>query len=104
MSKLKAGILREEKIPHDKRVPFTPDQCKQIVAEYPDVDLFIQPSDWRAYRNEEYENAGIILKENLSDCDLLIGIKEVPKQFLIPDKKYIFFSHTINKQRITGRC
>ena len=98
MTKLKVGIIREEKIPHDKRVPFTPEQCSMIVSDYPNVELSIQPSDWRAFKNKEYEDAGIQLKEDVSDCDILMGIKEVPKEKLIPGKKYMFFSHTIKKQ------
>jgi saccharopine dehydrogenase (NAD+, L-lysine-forming) len=95
---LKVGIIREGKVPHDKRVPFTPEQCVMIKTEFPDVELIIQPSEWRSFKDEEYENAGITLKEDVSDCDILIGIKEVPKQDLIPGKKYLFFSHTIKKQ------
>src|SRR5437867_3603332 len=98
MSKLKVGILREEKVPHDKRVAFTPEQCKWIMTTYPNADLVVQPSDWRAYKNAEYEQAGVPLKDDVSDRDLLIGIKEVPKPFLIPNKRYLFFSHTIKKQ------
>jgi saccharopine dehydrogenase (NAD+, L-lysine forming) len=98
MTKLKVGILREEKIPHDKRVPFTPEQCRLIKAQYPDIELNIQPSPWRCYTDSEYEQEGITLKENLSDCNILLGIKEVPIEKLIPGERYLFFSHTIKKQ------
>src|ERR1041384_2747011 len=98
MSKIKLGIIKEEKIPRDKRVPFTPDQCKLILKEFPNVELFVQPCDYRCYKNEEYEKAGITLQEDISGCDIMMGIKEVPKQYLIPEKKYFFFSHTIKKQ------
>src|SRR4030095_11848097 len=98
MSKLKVGIIREEKVPHDKRVPFTPEQCAMIVKDYPKVELIIQPSDWRAYKNKEYEEAGIKLSKDVSDCDILMGIKEVPKEKLIEGKTYVFFSHTIKQQ------
>ncbi|MCX6292582.1 MAG: NAD(P)-dependent oxidoreductase [Bacteroidetes bacterium] len=98
MPKIKVGIIREGKIPHDKRVPFTPEQCVVITKEFPDVNLVVQPSDWRSFKNEEYEKAGIVLQEDMSDCDILIGIKEVPKPDLVPGKKYLFFSHTIKKQ------
>ncbi len=95
---MKIGILREEKVPHDMRVPFTPEQCKQIKETYPNVDLVIQPCDYRSIKNDEYRREGVVLQEDLSDCDLLIGIKEVPKDKLIPGKRYMFFSHTIKKQ------
>ncbi len=98
MKKLKVGIIREGKVPHDKRVAFTPEQCALISQEYPDVDLIVQPSEWRSFTDAEYTNAGVKLSEDISDCDILIGIKEVPKNELIPNKKYLFFSHTIKKQ------
>lgn len=95
---LKVGLIREGKVPHDRRVPFTPDQCVQIKSEYPNVQLVIQPSPWRAFTDDEYRAAGITVTEDVSDCDILLGIKEVPKPDLIPGKKYLFFSHTIKKQ------
>lgn len=95
---IKIGILREEKVPHDKRVPFTPDQCVYIESIFKNIKLFVQPSDFRSYSNEEYSRLGITLQEDVSQCDILIGIKEVPPQFLIPEKTYLFFSHTIKKQ------
>jgi len=98
MQALKIGIIRENKIPHDKRVPFTPEQCKIILKEFQNVEIFVQPCEYRCYKNEEYTEAGITLSEDVSGCDILMGIKEVPKQFLIPSKKYFFFSHTIKKQ------
>ncbi len=94
----KIALLREEKIPHDKRVAFTPEQCVAIKTQFPSVDIVVQPSEFRSYTNDEYSKVGIVLQENISDCDVLMGIKEVPPQFIIPNKKYLFFSHTIKKQ------
>lgn len=93
----KIGIVREEKVPHDMRVPFTPEQCK-FIKEHFSADVVVQPSEWRIYRNEEYAKAGITIREDISDCDILMGIKEVPVRNLIPHKKYLFFSHTIKRQ------
>jgi saccharopine dehydrogenase (NAD+, L-lysine-forming) len=98
MKKLKVGIIREGKMPRDKRVPFTPEQCMMISKEFPNVDLVVQPSEWRSFKDKEYVEAGIKMQEDISDCDILVGIKEVPKEDLIPGKKYLFFSHTIKKQ------
>ncbi len=95
---MKIGILREEKIPRDLRVPFTPEQCKLIQREFPGVEVVVQPCSYRCYVNEEFSNEGITLSEDLSGCDVLMGVKEVPVRFLIPHKKYFFFSHTIKKQ------
>src|SRR5450755_597860 len=94
----KIGILREGKIPHDHRVPFSPHQCAELLKEYPDLQLFIQPSPIRCFADEEYVSLGLNLQEDLSQCDILMGIKEVPADRLLPGKKYLFFSHTIKKQ------
>lgn len=99
MSKIKIGIIREEKVPHDKRVALTPDQCRKVLNEYPGVEIFVQPSEYRCYTNHEYTAAGISLNEDISNCDILVGIKEVPIDYLIPGKRYFFFSHTIKKQQ-----
>ncbi|HRH66195.1 MAG TPA: NAD(P)-dependent oxidoreductase [Bacteroidia bacterium] len=98
MSKIKVAIIREGKIPHDKRSPFTPEQCEIIQKQFPNVELVVQPSEWRSFRDREYVQCGIKLQEDLSDCDILMGVKEVPKQELMDGKKYFFFSHTIKKQ------
>lgn len=96
--RIKIGIVRESKIPVDWRVPLHPDHCKRVIEQYPQVDLFIQPSDTRCFTNKEYTSLGIAMKEDLSDCDLLLGIKEIAEHVLIPNKKYLFFSHTAKKQ------
>lgn len=98
MKEIKIGILRENKIPIDRRVPILPEQCKEILEKYQNVSIYIQPSDIRCYSNKEYTDLGIPLKEDLSECDILLGIKEVPPHLLIKDKTYLFFSHTIKKQ------
>ena len=98
MKKLKVAVIREGKAPHDKRVPLIPSQCRQVLNAYPELELIVQPSPWRAFKDEEFIKEGIPLQENLQDCDILMGIKEVPVNELLRDKKYLFFSHTIKKQ------
>ncbi len=95
---MKIGIIREEKTPHDKRVPFSPVQCKYLLEEHAGLLIAVQPSEWRCYSDDEYRRHGIVLQEDLSDCDVLMGVKEVPVDKLIPGKRYLFFSHTIKKQ------
>lgn len=95
---MKIGILREGKQPPDKRVPFSPEQCKQITEKFPVVEIFVQPSNIRCFSDEEYLKAGVNVQEDLSECDVLMGVKEVPLLDLIPEKTYFFFSHTIKKQ------
>lgn len=93
----KIGIIREGKVPPDARTPLTPEQCKQILDHFP-VELVVQPSEVRSFTDAEYRAAGIPLATDLRDCDILIGVKEVPADQLIPDKTYLFFSHTVKKQ------
>lgn len=95
---MKIGIIKETKIPVDHRVPFTPQQCDEIQSRFPGVTIVVQPSDIRCFKDEEYSKAGAILKDDLTDCDILFGVKEVTKKSLIPNKTYFFFSHTIKKQ------
>lgn len=98
MNKLKVGIIREGKVPPDKRVPLTPKQCKLVQELYPNVEIIVQPSPVRAFKDEEYLSQGIKMNEDLSNCDIIIGVKEVNISDLIPNKKFMFFSHTIKKQ------
>ena len=98
MTTIKIGIIREEKSPRDTRTPITPLQAKLIIELHPLVDIVCQSSDIRCFSDEEYQNAGIRVVENVDDCNILMGVKEVQIESLIPDKTYLFFSHTIKKQ------
>jgi len=95
---VKVGILRETKNPPDRRVPLTPPQITALEELYPFVEFFVQPSDYRCYSNEEYEYLDIPLKEDLHDCNILMGVKEVDRRTLIPSKTYMFFAHVAKKQ------
>ncbi len=98
MQKIKIGVLREEKNPVDKRVPLTPLICSDLVIKNNNLEIVVQPSKVRCYTDDEYTAFGVTLQEDLSDCDILMGVKEVPIEKLISGKKYFFFSHTIKKQ------
>jgi saccharopine dehydrogenase (NAD+, L-lysine forming) len=96
---MKIGIIKEGKIPEDKRVPFTPQQILRIQRQFKDqITFVVEPSPFRCYKDEEYQYEHIPLSTHLEDCDILMGIKEVPLSLLIPNKTYFFFSHTIKKQ------
>jgi hypothetical protein len=95
---MKFAILKERKNPPDKRVLFSPQACNDLKAKFPNLDVIVESSDDRIFINEEYKEAGIMVTDNISDCDVLLGVKEVPVDNLIPNKKYFFFSHTIKKQ------
>lgn len=94
----KIGVIREGKEPADRRVPLTPAQCKEVMQRHPDVDLVVQRSEVRAYSDAEYEAFEVPLVNDLKDRDLIIGVKEVPLDMLLPEKAYLFFSHTIKEQ------
>lgn len=93
----KIGIIREGKVPPDARTPLTPEQCAFIMQKFP-VELVVETSPVRSYTDAEYRAIGIPLASDLNDCDILIGVKEVPADRLIPGKTYLFFSHTVKKQ------
>ena len=90
---LKIGLIKEGKVPPDNRVALTPMQCRFIEDHYP-IQFIVQHSDSRCFSNREYINAGITIKKSLEECDIIMGIKEVPIDLLINEKTYYFFSHT----------
>lgn len=96
--KLKIGIIREGKNPPDKRVPFTPLQTEEIEQRFPHMNVVVQKSTNRCFNDDEYQNLGLEVSDNVDHCDVLMGIKEVPVDQLVANKTYLFFSHTIKKQ------
>lgn len=92
------GLIREGKKPADNRVALTPAQCKWILKNSSEVRLVAQTSSSRCFSDKEYASAGVEIKEDLDDCDILFGIKEVPVEDLVAGKTYLFFSHTKKKQ------
>ena len=98
MKRMKIGILRENKTPVDRRVPLTPEQCIEVQQKFQNVIVIVQPSNIRCFNDNEYDSLGIELNEDLSDCDIILGVKEVNTEDFISGKKYLIFSHTIKKQ------
>lgn len=95
---MKFGIIKERKTPPDRRVVFTPEEASRLIKEHPEAQLKVESSDIRVFTDEEYKSQGLEVTNDVSDCDVLFGVKEVPVDWLIPNKKYFFFSHTIKKQ------
>ncbi len=95
---MKFGIIKERKNPPDRRVVFTPEEAANIKKKFPEAEIIIESSDIRIFNDEEYIANGFEVVKDVSDCDVLFGVKEVPIDSLIPNKKYFFFSHTIKKQ------
>ena len=92
------GLVRERKNPPDIRVALTPVQCKSLIKRYPGTRILVEKSSTRCFSNESYLQAGVEVTENMNSCDILLGIKEIPPLYLIENKTYFFFSHTIKKQ------
>jgi saccharopine dehydrogenase (NAD+, L-lysine forming) len=92
------GLIREGKTPADNRVALTPAQCKWILKNSSEVSIVAQTSPHRCFSDREYSAVGVTVKEDMSGCDILLGIKEVPIEELIEGKTYLFFSHTKKKQ------
>jgi alanine dehydrogenase len=92
------GLLRETKIPADRRVALTPVQCRWIQKKYPNVKVYVQSCANRCFTDKEYLNAGIQVLDSVDECEVLLGIKEVKTETLLNKKTYLFFSHTKKKQ------
>ncbi|MFN2261874.1 MAG: NAD(P)-dependent oxidoreductase, partial [Psychroflexus sp.] len=95
---MKIGIIKERKTPPDRRVVFSPQKAKSVEKEFEDLKFVVESSDIRVFSDQAYRDAGVEVSTNLSECDVMLGVKEVPIDALIPNKKYFFFSHTIKKQ------
>ncbi|WP_242133373.1 NAD(P)-dependent oxidoreductase [Aestuariivivens marinum] len=95
---MKFAIIKERKNPPDRRVVFSPSKLKDVKTQFPKANFKVEPSDIRIFTDEQYEEAGFEVTDYITDCDVMIGVKEVPVEALIPNKKYFFFSHTIKKQ------
>ena len=92
------GIIKERKNPPDRRVVFSPEELVRLQKKYPEATIKVESSDIRVFNDEAYKNLGIEVAADISDCDVFFGVKEIPVEYLIPNKKYFFFSHTIKKQ------
>lgn len=92
------GLIKEGKVPSDNRVALTPKQCKWLMDTNTDLRIIVESSDIRCFKDQEYLNEGIEIVTDIASADILFGIKEVPKNQLIPNKTYLFFSHTKKAQ------
>jgi len=95
---MKFGILKERKNPPDRRVVFSPNELTVLKQKHQNVSVKVEHSDIRIFEDSQYQNLGIEVTDDISDCNILFGVKEVPIENLIPNRAYFFFSHTIKKQ------
>ena len=96
--KIKFAIIKERKNPPDRRVVFSPEKLAEAKAQFPDAEFIVESSSIRVFPDSAYQKLGFEVTDDVSDCDVMIGVKEVPIDALVPNKKYFFFSHTIKKQ------
>lgn len=96
--KHRIGIRKEDKNQWEARVPLIPEHVAVLVRK-DNIEVSIQPSTIRAYSDDEYRQAGAKVIEDLSDCDVVLAVKEIPESFFLPGKTYVFFSHTIKGQK-----
>ena len=95
---MKFAIVKERKNPPDRRVVFSPEKLAEARRQFPDAEFIIESSDIRIFPDAAYQALGFKVTDDVSDADVMIGVKEVPVENLIPNKKYFYFSHTIKKQ------
>ncbi len=95
---MKFALIKERKSPPDRRVVFSPEEAQTIIQDFPEAQIIVESSDVRVFTDQEYLDRGFEVTEDISDCDVYLGVKEVPVSALIPNKKYFFFSHTIKHQ------
>tara|TARA_Y100000385_G_C13015515_1_gene603674 strand:- start:117 stop:1319 length:1203 start_codon:yes stop_codon:yes gene_type:complete len=95
---MKFAVIQERKSPPDRRVVLDPKSCQKLLSAFPSAELIIESSPIRAFTDKDYSSAGLDVVSDVSSAEVMIGVKEVPIEALIPNKSYFFFSHTIKKQ------
>ena len=95
---MKFALIKERKNPPDRRVVLSPEACQKVIDTYAEAEIVVEPSEHRVFPDDYYSKLGLPVSNDITDADVLLGVKEVPIEDLIPNKKYFFFSHTIKKQ------
>lgn len=91
------GIRKEDKDTTEKRAPLTPAHVEKLIREF-QVEVVVEPSPQRIFSDSEYRQAGAIISDDLCDCNIIFGVKEIPSHNFLPKHTYCFFSHTIKGQ------
>ncbi len=91
------GIRREDKNKWERRVALIPEHIKELKDKH-GIEAIVQPSTLRIYSDDEYKKADSVISDDVSNADVIIGVKEMPIDFFEKNKTYIFFSHTIKGQ------
>ncbi len=91
------GIRREDKSRWERRVPLTPRKMREL-RETSGVEFLVQPSPVRVFRENEFEQAGAAVRDDLTPASVIFAVKEIPAKHFEPGKTYIFFAHVIKGQ------
>ena len=106
------GILREgiDKT-GEKRTSIIPKNAKQIInwGSKLLIEPAVDPENGeikRAFKDEDYVKAGVVIKNNLSEANVIFGLQEININKILHRKTYLLFSHThkgqvINRNMIT---
>ncbi|CAG7886430.1 unnamed protein product [Brassica rapa] len=97
------GILAETVNKWERRTPLTPSHCARLLHGGKDRTgvsrIVVQPSAKRIHHDALYEDVGCEVSDDLSDCGLILGIKQPELEMILPERAYAFFSHTHKAQK-----
>src|SRR5690554_3913496 len=84
------ALIKERKNPPDRRVVFSPKKCQEVIKQFPGARIIVEASDIRVFSDDAYRDAGFEVLQDISEADVMLGVKEVPVEALIREKKYFF--------------
>ncbi|KAK8348668.1 hypothetical protein V6Z11_A06G095800 [Gossypium hirsutum] len=97
------GILSESSNKWERRVPLTPSHCARLLHSGREktgiARIIVQPSTKRIHHDSLYEDVGCHISDDLSECGLILGIKQPKLDMILPNRAYAFFSHTHKAQK-----
>jgi len=95
---MKIALIKERKLPADKRVALSPHFAAELDRSSMGVQIVVESSNDRVFSDLDYQKEGLEVVDSVNDCDVLLGVKEVPVAELLAGKTYFFFSHTHKMQ------
>jgi len=91
------GLRREDRYEWERRTPLIPEHVHALRDEF-GIDIIVQSSSKRVYRDDEYRSLGASVVEELKDRRVIVGLKEISLDAIAEDTVYTFFSHTVKGQ------
>ena len=93
----RVGIRREDKSIWERRVPVVPEDVGELTRQH-GIEVVVQPSETRVFDDQDFARVGAQLREDLSDCNVVLAVKEIPPELFLPGTVYVFFAHVIKGQ------